>query len=403
MLVLAQRSDLVGAQGSKLVVCDGQDYSVVAPGLRRLNQAQSILVLGILVADPRVIDVDRNIIVAQLLQDVDDAGVTQVKAVFLEREPHHQDSCAADVNAAAQHGLDQLRDDIGAHAVVEALTGQNDLRMVANRFGLVRQIVRIYADAVTADEARTKQQEIPIGAGGEQDVLGFDAHLVENDREFVDQGDVKIALRILDDLRGFGDLDARRLVSPSGYDVGLERIDEISHFGRRPRGHLLDCRDSMQLGSWIDALRAVARDKVAVELQTRHPFQDRNAIFLGRAGIDHRFVCNDIPYLEYMAYRMGRLDQRRQIRSPMCVNRRRNGHDEQVARCEIGHFGREAQPFGSPDFFAGDLERRVMPCPERLDAGAIDVKADDIAFAGGLDSERQADVTEADDRDSGVF
>src|SRR5438876_3465682 len=39
-----------------------------------------------------------------------------------------------------------------SHAVVDAAAGQNYLRLIAEHLGLVRQIVRVDADAVTADE-----------------------------------------------------------------------------------------------------------------------------------------------------------------------------------------------------------------------------------------------------------
>ena len=44
--------------------------------------------------------------------------------------------------------LDQLRGHIGAHAVVEPSTGKNDLRVVANGFGFVGQVVRVHASSL---------------------------------------------------------------------------------------------------------------------------------------------------------------------------------------------------------------------------------------------------------------
>jgi hypothetical protein len=48
---------------------------------------------------------------------------------------------------------------------------------------------------------------------------GIDADAVENDRQFVHQGDVQVALRVLDDLGGFGHLDARRRIDAGGDDA----------------------------------------------------------------------------------------------------------------------------------------------------------------------------------------
>ena len=49
--------------------------------------------------------------------------------------------------------------------------------------------------------------------GGREHVAGVDAELVEDRRQFVHEGDVEIALRVLDDLGGFGDLDRRRAMN----------------------------------------------------------------------------------------------------------------------------------------------------------------------------------------------
>ena len=64
--------------------------------------------------------------------------------------------------------LHRLLGDVLAHAVVDAPAGEDHLRVVAELVGLVRQVVRIDADAVAADEARAERQEVPLGARGLQ-------------------------------------------------------------------------------------------------------------------------------------------------------------------------------------------------------------------------------------------
>ena len=110
--------------------------------------------------------------------------------------------------SGADHLLDRLLGDVLAHAVVDAPPGEDHLRVIAERVGLVRQVVRVDADAVAADEARTKRQEVPLRSGGLEHLERVDADLVEDQRKLVHQRDVEVALRVLDDLRGFGDLDA---------------------------------------------------------------------------------------------------------------------------------------------------------------------------------------------------
>jgi hypothetical protein len=138
----------------------------------------------------------------------DHAGVAQVRAVFLEGQTHDQHPRAIDLDAPRDHRLDQLAGDIGAHAVVDPPPGQDHVRMIAQHLRLVRQVIGIDADAVPADKAGPEIEEIPFGPGGRQHRLGIDAHAVEDDRQLVDEGDVEIALGVLDHLGGFGHPDA---------------------------------------------------------------------------------------------------------------------------------------------------------------------------------------------------
>ena len=105
---------------------------------------------------------------------------------------------------ALDHGLDQLRRYIGAHAVVEAPPGKDDFRVIADRHRLVREVIRIDADAMAADKTRAKGEKIPLRAGRLQHRFGVDAHAVEDHRQFVDQRDIEIALGVFDHLGGLG-------------------------------------------------------------------------------------------------------------------------------------------------------------------------------------------------------
>jgi hypothetical protein len=64
---------------------------------------------------------------------------------------------------------------MGAHAVVDAAAGQDDLGVVADFLRLVGEVVRVDADAVAADQAGAEGQEVPLGAGGLQHLQGVDA------------------------------------------------------------------------------------------------------------------------------------------------------------------------------------------------------------------------------------
>jgi hypothetical protein len=130
------------------------------------------------------------------------------------------------VDALADHQPEHLVGDIATHAVVGAAPGQDHLGVVADLLRLVGQVVRIHADAVAADQAGAERQEVPLGAGRFQHLQGVDAELVEDHGQVVDQRDVEVALGVLDDLGGFGHLDAGRLVGAGGDDAGVERVDK---------------------------------------------------------------------------------------------------------------------------------------------------------------------------------
>ena len=129
------------------------------------------------------------------------------------------------------------------------------------------QVIGIDTDTVSTHQAGPKRQEIPFGTGGFQYFEGINAHFVEDNRQFIDQGDVEVALRIFDNLGGFGDLDTARFVRASGNDRAVEFIDLLGSFGRGAGGNLLDSRDPVFFIAWIDPLRAVTGEKICIKGQ----------------------------------------------------------------------------------------------------------------------------------------
>jgi len=85
---------------------------------------------------------------------------------------------------------------------------------------------------MSADETGSKRQEIPLRACSNQYFFGIDADTLENHCQFIDQCNVDVALRVLDDFRRFSDLDARRLVCARGDDRLIHLIDVIGCLGR---------------------------------------------------------------------------------------------------------------------------------------------------------------------------
>src|ERR1700683_4994558 len=228
------------------------------------------------------------------MDNVHDLAVAKIRTILLEGESQNEDSGVPYHDAPLSHQLDDLLGDIGSHAVVDAAAGENHLRVVADLGRFVRQIIRIHPDAVAAHQAWAERQEVPLRAGGPQDFLSVDPDPIENERQFIDEGDVHIPLGVFDHLGGLRDLDAGGLVGACSDDRGIKCIHQICDPRLRPGGDLFDVRQAVLLIAGVDPFRAVATIEVPVEAQRRISLQYRYANFLRAAGIDGRFVYDDI-------------------------------------------------------------------------------------------------------------
>ena len=185
--------------------------------------------------DHGVVDHRLDAELPELADDVRDLAVADVAAVLLEGQAEDADARALHRHVRVDEQLDELLGDERPHVVVDAPAGQDDLGLVAELLRLRRQVVWVDADAVAADQARREPEEVPLRAGGREHVRGADAHAIEDQRELVHQRDVEIALRVLDDLRRLGDLDARRPVHA--------RLDDGA----------VGCRDALERGGVLAA------------------------------------------------------------------------------------------------------------------------------------------------------
>ena len=199
---------------------------------------------------------------AQLMIDVGGAAVAQIGHILFER--HAQDGHPRIFNRLVggdQH-LDQLLGDESTHATINAPTRQNDLRVIAQFFGLGGQVIRVDTDAVTADQARLVRQKVPLGAGGSQHILGANAHAVEDQSQLVHQGNVQVALSVLDHFGGFGHLDRLGAVDASLDDRAIEVSQRIQRGFIFARHHFDDFGQGVQLVAGVDPLWRVAQFEI---------------------------------------------------------------------------------------------------------------------------------------------
>ena len=56
------------------------------------------------------------------------------------------------------------------------------------------QVVGIHTDAMSTNQAGLQAHEVPLGARRTQHSLRVDVHSIHDQRHFIDEGDVEIAL-----------------------------------------------------------------------------------------------------------------------------------------------------------------------------------------------------------------
>src|SRR5687767_1133690 len=153
MRLLAEAANGIEAQIAEFLVRDGE-YDCVVRSLGRLSYGfDAVLVVSLSSVNPWIVDVYLCTVLLQLANDVSNFRIAQVRAVFLEGEPHDEDSRPLHVDTLANHQLGDTLGNVDRHVVVDATTRQDHLRVVTDLLRLVRQIVRVDTDAMTADEA----------------------------------------------------------------------------------------------------------------------------------------------------------------------------------------------------------------------------------------------------------
>jgi len=287
-------------------------------------------------------------------------------------------------------------------------------------------VVGVDADAVAADQAGAEGQEVPFAAGGFQHFQGVDAELVEDQRQLIHQGDVEVALGVLDDFGGFGDADAAGRMGAGGDDLAVEGVDDGGDLWRGAAGDFFDGGQAVVVVAGVDAFGAVAaveavgggrgwrhdwtlerprglpRSRVGagwgVEIgQAGVTGEDGGAVVVGAAGVDGGFVDDQIAGFEDLADGFGRFEQGRQVGAFVVIDRGGHGDDEDAAGAQGLRVAGDLEVAGGGQGVRGDLAGAVVPGLEFGNARGVDVEADHRAVLAEFDRQRQADVAEADD------
>src|SRR5690606_6778860 len=115
------------------------------------------------------------------------------------------------------------------HILVDPPPRQDEIGEMPDFVGAMGEIEGINADAMASDEPRREVEEVPFRARRLENVISGNAKLLENHCRLIDEGDVDVALRILDDLRGLGRLDVAGAEGAARGRSAIHVSEDIRH------------------------------------------------------------------------------------------------------------------------------------------------------------------------------
>ena len=269
--------------------------------------------------------------------------------------------------------------------------------MVPERFRLRRQVVGVHANAVPADKARRKGQEVPLRPRRRQDVGRPYLETVTDERELVHERDVQVSLCVLEHLGHFRDLDRGRDVN-AGRDNGTVKSREgCSGFGIAPGNDFRDPRKAVLPVARVDAFRGISNEKIGPARKSGFLFEEGRAKLLGQSRIHRRFVHDDRATLQVSACDLGSEAQRAKVGSLVRVDRCRNADNKDIGAFEVVGIVCEGKVRGSK-FIRRGFAGPVFSASERLDATRIYVEANRVGEARPeAESDRKANISETQD------
>ena len=170
------------------------------------------------------------------------------------------------MNSALKHFFYQLRNNICAHTVVQTSTSKNNFWVVTYSLRLVCQIIRINTDAMTTNKPWTKREKIPLSSRSLEYRFCINTHLIKNNCQLINESNIKIPLRIFNNLSSLSDFNTTRSMSTRNNYLIIKRINKKTNFRCRSRGNLHNSRNTMLFITGIDSLRAVTCKKIDIKL-----------------------------------------------------------------------------------------------------------------------------------------
>ena len=114
-----------------------------------------------------------------------------------------------------------------------------------------------------------------------------------------------------------------------GDDAAIYFSDALECLRQIPGDHLGDPRKGVFLVARIDSLGRIPDEKILFPYQARMAFDQGDADFLGRSGVNGRFKHHDRPRLQIPANGLACPDQRTEVGVVRIIDwRRHSDHDE---------------------------------------------------------------------------
>ncbi len=356
-------------------------------------------------ADVRVVDHHLGTELDESTHDRGSRRLTSVVGVLLVGDAEHQDASAFDGLAPiVQPELDAPHD-VGRHALVDVVGGDDEpgghpeLALDAPR-----QVRRVDREAMSAD-ARTgaeRREAERLRRGGVDRLPDVDAKRVGMDGQLVDEGDVHVAERVLEQL---GQLRHPRRADGNGPldEPPVERFDCGKARRRQAGDDLRDANQRPLAVPRIDALWRVTDVEVDAGLQAGCRFERWREQLVGRARVSGRLQHDQAPGPNAWADLFGRVPDRRQIGHPV-GERRRDRDDGDIELAEVDGVGGRViatRGHGSFDLDVGDIAHVRPAAAQLLHLACVDVVGrGDVADLNGSQRKRQPHVALADDEHS---
>ncbi len=154
-------------------------------------------------------------------------------------------------------------------------------------------------------------------------------------------------------------------------DAPVQLVDKLGTLGRRTGYDFGDRLEPVLLVAGVDALRAVATEKILVIFHARQCFHDWHADFFGSPWINRGFENNDIAGFEQFSNRTASAFQRAEIRALVIIDGGRNGDDVDVTISEVLRIAGIAQVRRCDQFCWFYLQRAVFTAAKLINTGLV--------------------------------